>query len=93
MNICPTCKRKIPSPRLVEDKRLVEDTAQAKRSLAVLESALANPYFSDLTEAIQNEQTRLVRALSDRKLLWSIFRKGYKGKLAPYWEEMERIAA
>jgi len=93
MNVCPTCKRRIPGPKRTEDKRLAEDRVKAKRSLAVLESCLANPWYFDLSDAIREEQERLVRALSDTRLLWTIYRRADKGKLPPYYQTEERIAA
>jgi len=91
MNVCPTCKRRMPSPKRTEDKRLTEDRFKAKRSLAILEAALSNPWYFDLTEAIQEEQVRLVRALSDYRLLWTIYRRNGKG--TPYYEQREEMAA
>jgi hypothetical protein len=93
VSVCPTCKRKMPSPKLTEDKRLVEDRLKAKRSLAVLESCLGDAWYFDLADAIRDEQERLIRALSDSRLLWSIYRRADKGKLPPYYEREESIAA
>jgi len=81
----------MPSPKRTEDKRLTEDRFKAKRSLAILEAALSNPWYFDLTEAIQEEQVRLVRALSDYRLLWTIYRRNGKG--TPYYEQREEMAA
>lgn len=94
MNTCPTCKRRMPTPRTSSDKRLTEDIGKARYSLAVLESVLSNPYYFDIAQAIRDEQSRLVAALSDHRLLWTIYRRNDKSKLGPYYtQETQALAA
>jgi len=74
-NCCPTCHRKFTAPRTV-DKKLAQDMARAEQAIFILET-----YHADspaMHEACELEAQRMRRALTDHKLLWSIYRRSDK---------------
>ena len=83
-NTCPCCKRRMPTPRVTVDKRIVQDQAKVEAALASCDAALTNPWFADLWDAIRDEKSRLYRALVDHRLLWALYRRA--DKKAPYYE-------
>jgi hypothetical protein len=98
-NICPCCKRRIPAPRKFNaskiDKRLEQDIARAQAAIAALATAESRhalrsvcetpspEYVSTLRDAIESETRRMQRAITDHRLLWSIYRRA--DKTAPYY--------
>lgn len=70
---CPACNRRFPSPK-VQDKKLTEDLARAQRAINILDDYATHNRYG-LGEACQLEAFRLLRAMSDHKLLWSIYRR------------------
>jgi hypothetical protein len=99
MTICPCCHRRMPAPRKTAktDKRLEQDLARANSAIAALATAgsrqtmrvCAEPTPSPesaaaLRAAIESETRRMQRALTDHRLLWSIYRR--TDKSAPYYE-------
>lgn len=84
--ICPCCKRKIPSKRsaMVMDKRLAQDLIKAEAAIAICESALTNPWYGNIRDAVEMEKTRLVRMLTDWRMLWACYRRRDKGE--PYYQ-------
>lgn len=93
-NICPCCKRRIPAPRKSAsapkiDRRLEQDLARANAAIAALATCeqrlgLTGPEWR---AAIESESQRMTRALTDHRLLWSIYRRADKS--APYWQAAE----
>lgn len=83
MEICPCCKRKMVAPRATMDKRIVQDIAKAQAAIAHCENALVNPWFANAKVAIQDEVVRLNRALTDHRLLWTLYRRA--DKKPPYY--------
>ena len=90
--ICPCCKRKMPAPKATKgDKRLTQDLARAQAAIEVCERvALSPPRDLDsstgrdaFVEAVQIERNELIRALTDHRRLWNIYRRLDKG--APYY--------
>ena len=105
MNICPCCKRAIPAPK-TQDKRLAQDIAKVEAAILACDRACTKPFFSStincmgeptadraMLEAISSERKRLARALTDHKLLWSMYRRSDKKE--PYYtvETRETVAA
>jgi hypothetical protein len=104
-NVCPCCGRKIiakksSAPKI--DKRLEQDIARANAALAALATAESRWRLRDeptpspeaiasLRHAIESESKRMTRALTDHRLLWSIYRRADKS--APYWQAAEPVAA
>lgn len=99
LTICPCCKRKMPSPRgtVKQDARLTQDIAKVEAAILACDRACTNPFFASavnfigqptedraMLEAISNERKRLARALTDHKLLWSMYRRA--DKRTPYYE-------
>jgi hypothetical protein len=95
-NICPCCKRRIPTPRKAAqqkiDKRLEQDIARANAALAALATCEARLGLTgpEWRQAIESESQRMQRALTDHRLLWSIYRR--TDKTAPYWQATEPVA-
>jgi hypothetical protein len=102
MNICPCCKRRMPAPRKspAPDKRLAQDIARANAAIAALataESRHTMRVYCELTPspesvaalrvAIDSESRRMQRAVTDHRLLWSIYRR--TDKTTPYWQAAE----
>jgi hypothetical protein len=96
-NICPCCKRRIPAPKSPIDKRLEQDIARANAAIAALATAEGRWRLRDeptpspqaiasFRLAIESESRRMQRALTDRRLLWSIYRRSDKS--APYYEAL-----
>lgn len=85
MNICPCCKRKMPSPKAdAAQKALMQDMDRAEKAIAALQAALRWPGESkSFYVAVQDEMDRLYRALGDYSLLWRIYRRNSK---APSYE-------
>jgi len=83
MNICPCCKRAIPQPKNTLDKRILQDLERVNAAIRACESALSNPFFADAIDAIKAERLRLNRALTDHRLLWSLYRRA--DKKPPYF--------
>lgn len=77
------------------DKRLEQDIARAQAAIAALATAESRhalrsvcetpspEYLSTLRDAIESETRRMTRALTDHRLLWSIYRR--TDKTAPYY--------
>ena len=97
-NICPCCKRRIPASRktATTDKRLEQDIARANAAIAALATAEGRTRLRvcneptplpeaivSLRQAIESESRRMTRALTDHRLLWSIYRR--TDKTAPYY--------
>lgn len=83
--ICPTCKRRMPAtakPKM--DRRLAADLASAEAAIVVCESAATGIDTRHMAAAILAERDRLVRMLSDWRLLWRVYRRKDKG--APYYD-------
>jgi hypothetical protein len=88
-NICPCCKRRMPAPRKAAtkiDKRLEQDIARANIAVAALATCelrlgLTGPEWR---AAIESESQRMQRAITDHRLLWSIYRR--TDKTTPYYE-------
>jgi hypothetical protein len=95
-NICPCCGRKIiakksSAPKI--DRRLAQDLERANAAIAALATCeqrlgLSGPEWRF---AIESETRRMQRALTDHRLLWSIYRR--TDKTAPYWQAAEPQAA
>ena len=99
-NICPCCHRRIPAPRksasaLKTDKRLEQDIARANAAIAALATAESRWRLPDeptpspealasFRQAVGSESRRMQRALTDHRLLWSIYRRA--DKTTPYYE-------
>jgi len=78
------------------DKRLEQDLARAQAAIAALATAESRhalrsvcetpspEAIASLRQAIESESRRMSRALSDHRLLWSIYRRTDKSK--PYYE-------
>lgn len=102
-NLCPCCGRKIiakksSAPKI--DKRLSQDLARATDAIAALATAESRWRLRDeptpspealasLRQAIESESHRMTRALSDHRLLWSIYRRADKS--VPYYESAAHI--
>lgn len=102
-NICPCCHRRIPAPRKSAsapkiDKRLEQDIGRANAAIAALATADSRWRLRDqptpspeamaaLRQAIESESRRMTRALTDHRLLWSIYRR--TDKTTPYWQAAE----
>jgi hypothetical protein len=101
-NICPCCKRRVPAPRksATTDKRLEQDIARANAAIAALataegrtrlrvynEPAPSPEAIASLRQAIESESKRMTRALTDHRLLWSIYRR--TDKTAPYYSVVQ----
>src|ERR1700676_990157 len=98
MNICPCCGRKIiakKSSALKSDRRLEQDIERANAAIAALATAESRWRMRDeptpspeaiasLRQAIESESRRMTRALTDHRLLWSIYRR--TDKTTPYYE-------
>lgn len=85
MNICPCCKRRIPQSKSAvstkADRKLKQDIERADFAIGVLIRAQSNPLYPyTLQQACVDEQLRMERAKTDRKLLWSIYRRRDKGE-------------
>lgn len=77
------------------DKRLEQDLARAQAAIAALATAESRytlrsvcetpspEYLSTLRDVIESESRRMTRALTDHRLLWSIYRRADKS--APYY--------
>jgi hypothetical protein len=95
-NVCPCCGRKIiakksSAPKI--DKRLEQDIARANAAIDALATCeqrlgLTGPEWR---QAIESEARRMQRAISDHRLLWSIYRRADKS--IPYWQTAEPVAA
>jgi hypothetical protein len=95
MDICPTCKRRMPKAKApAEDKRLAQDIAKATNAIETMERLFTNRNdFADLTleglaimhDAMRVEQARLRSAIENPRLLWGIYRRADKS--APYYSE------
>lgn len=101
-NVCPCCKRRIPTSRVCSktDKRLEQDIARANAAIAALATAEGRTRLrvyneptpspeaiASLRSAIESETKRMTRALTDHRLLWSIYRR--TDKTAPYYSVAE----
>lgn len=88
-NICPCCHRRIPAPRKAAtpkiDKRLEQDIARANAAISALATCEQRLGLTGLEwhQAIESESRRMTRALTDHRLLWSIYRR--TDKTAPYY--------
>jgi hypothetical protein len=87
-NICPCCGRKIiakksSAPKI--DKRLEQDIARANAAISALATCEQRLGLTGLEwrQAIESETQRMQRALTDHRLLWSIYRR--TDKTAPYY--------
>jgi hypothetical protein len=99
-------QRKAASSAPKIDKRLEQDIARAQAAIAALATA-ENRYtlrsvcetpspeeLASLRQAIDSESRRMTRALTDHRLLWSIYRR--TDKTAPYFDAVpvsEPVAA
>jgi hypothetical protein len=92
-NICPCCHRRIPAKRKAAtpkiDKRLEQDIAKAQAAIAALATCeqrlgLTGPEWRF---AIESETRRMQRALTDHRLLWSIYRR--TDRTQPYYDTAE----
>lgn len=102
-NLCPCCGRKIiaeksSAPKI--DKRLSQDLARATDAIAALATAESRWRLRDeptpspeaiasLRSAIDSESRRMTRALTDHRLLWSVYRRA--DKTTPYYESAASI--
>lgn len=85
---CPTCKRKLPVPKVLGVKELNDDLAKASAAMAVLSSAMRWPReHISFYKAVADEYLRLSRATRDYRLLWAIYRRSAKG--VPYYQQSE----
>lgn len=91
MNICPCCKRAVPVAKTMQDKRLTQDLERVAFAISVCEDALTNPFFANITEAVRQERTRLNLALTDHRLLWTLYRRSDKKE--PYFENASELIA
>lgn len=77
------------------DRRSIADLALAQAAIRACLATYSNPFFADIAIAVEREEIRLVSALTDHRLLWSLYRRRDKG--IPYYQlapvESERIAA
>lgn len=99
MTICPCCHRRMPAPRKTAktDKRLEQDIARANSAIAALATAGSRQTIrvyceptpspesaAALRAAIDSETRRMIRSLTDHRLLWAIYRRADKSE--PYYE-------
>jgi hypothetical protein len=90
-------QRKAASVAPKVDKRLEQDIARAQSAIAALNTAENRILFRSFNEpapspealasfrqAVGSESRRMQRALTDHRLLWSIYRRADKS--APYWQ-------
>lgn len=85
-SVCPTCNRRMPVAKVTMDKRIVADVERAEKAISSLvncqtRSDLAAP---SMQKAIALELTRMRRAVTDYRLLWSIYRR--TDKRGPYYD-------
>lgn len=87
VEICPCCKRKMPSVKAKSpaDKKLAQDIARAEAAIAALSrytepsSRLWWDVSPQLVAACRDEALRMARAIADPRLLWSIYRRKDSG--------------
>jgi hypothetical protein len=88
-------QRKAASVAPKVDKRLEQDIARANAAIAALATAESRWRLRDeptpspealasFRQAVESESRRMQRALSDHRLLWSIYRR--TDKTTPYYE-------
>ena len=90
-------QRKAKTSEPKTDKRLEQDIARAQSAIAALTTAENRILFRSFNEpapspealasfrsAVDSESRRMTRALTDHRLLWSIYRR--TDKTAPYYE-------
>lgn len=84
MEICPTCKRRMPVAKVTIDKRLRDDIVKAQFALDVcVRSTSRSDFPHGLQVACAEEAVRMQTAIETPALLWSIYRRRDKG--TPYY--------
>jgi len=75
----------------MQDKRLTQDLERVALAISVCEDALSNPFFANIAEAVRQERMRLNLALTDHRLLWTLYRR--TDKKAPYFVVARELVA
>lgn len=70
--VCPACNRRFSTTQ-PHDKKLAQDIARANAAITILDTYSTTNV--SLREACEMEAVRMRRALTDHRLLWTIYRR------------------